>query len=178
MYRKCSIVFALVALCWVGRSGAETEEEAADYRQTHGAENTIWMNGLLEDYNAGRLSEADLMRELWAERPGIMTVLYGEYGTFTRCFQIDLISAETNGVTQVVNGSNVFFDASQFLDGNGNVIPGYERAYNNATRANKILSDAYIEFGGLNCQGGGGPPVNNKCCAGPVDHCAPKKTKR
>lgn len=80
--------------------------------------------------------------------------------TSTSCFQLHLIAAESNGVKFEANGTRVFYDTELFLDENREVIPGYERDYNDAVRANAILNDVY----NLNpnvCQSN---PPNNMCC--------------
>ncbi|MCI0365226.1 MAG: hypothetical protein L0Y44_13695 [Phycisphaerales bacterium] len=150
------ILFAMLAI--LSPVAIADQAEEAEDRQTEGMFHVIWMDGLLDDYNAGTLSQADLMRELWAERPATMNILYGHHIQFNQCFQYDLIVGETNGIIGYSNGQRVFFDTTLYLDALGEVLPGYERTYNAAVRANSILNAVYGDYV---CQS---PPLNNKCC--------------
>lgn len=175
---RCGILIGLMAVFIFGANvvvaDEAAEQAAAAYREQHGAANVVWMNGLIEDYNNEVLTEQELMRELWAERPAIMNILHAQYGgVFTRCFQIDLIAAETNGVIGTdINANLVFFDAGQFLSATGEVISGKEQDYNNTVRSNRVLNNLYAENQALSC-----PmlPVTNTCCKNGAtsDSCDP-----
>ena len=154
-----------VATCAVVAQGIDfrTPQDEADYyyRRDYGHHNVVWLNGLLTDNDSGLLSEADMMRELWAERPTVMTALYSKHGEFSSCFRRDLFYTETIGpIAQDSNGADIYFSTSQYLDSQGQVISGQERNYNNAVRANGIVANAIASAAALSCA----PcPTNGRC---------------
>lgn len=171
--RKGCWCLMFVALAFLSVGSFADDQADYQYRAEHGAENTIWMKGLLQDYHNNLISESDLMRELWAERPATMTSLYSFHGTFNQCFEYDLVYLESNSVIGQESGHDIFFSTAQYLDSQGHVISGYEKAYNNATRANGILTQAKADRAGL-CPG---CPATNTCWTCPLGcNCDTPKT--
>lgn len=170
-----SCMIAMIAVQATADEFASPEDEAiwAD-RALNGVSNVIWMHGLLDGYADGLVTQADLELELWQERPAVMAALYNIHGTFTTCFQTDLILMEANEpFGSDASGNPIYFDVSQFLDGSGEVMPGMARQFNAANLANgimlKSLSDRSM------CQAP--PRPNNRCWknVGGIINCDTKR---
>jgi hypothetical protein len=149
------------------------------YRQTHGHYNVVWMHGLVEGYMAGFITQEDLLRELWAERPDRTQVLLDDHGSVTPHFLLDVVYAESNGpIDRLEDGTPVFFDTTQYLDLFGDVIPKFARDYNTAQRATWILREVLDEW--YETAGAGDPvlPLNHRCCGNVPEDCETKQDNK
>ena len=156
------------------------DKEDWEYRQTYGHYNVVWMNGLVEAYLIGFITEEDLLWELRAERPVRTANLLEYHGSLTSFFLLDVVYAESNGPSgQLENGTLVFFDTTQYLDRSGAVMRQFARDYNTATRANRILQEVLEQwYAGTEGPGIELIPLNHKCCGNTPEDCETTQTNR
>jgi len=139
------------------------------YRAQWGAYDVVEMHALVEDFYRGRITRADVIRQVAAEQPQVAEAAFSMEGSDPICEMSNLILSQTNGPVGVTDdGLPIFFDVTEFLDGDRQVVPSLAREYNTAVRANAILVDVLFEMAANECPA---PPLNNRCCKCPTGTC-------